>query len=187
MRIIGIDPGKTVGMVLYDTVEAKVIDAIEGKGEGALLSIRDFVRDWVDMDKVKAIAIEWPRIYSKAGNDVADTCIQAGMLWWMLGARTLPHEGLNWSYQKGVYLHTVTRQQVVKFLGDTMGQPVRTDAGVWSALVQLHGGAGVADKRTTKKERGGPLAELIGKPHAKAALAVAWAVANTVDTDGRVK
>ena len=78
MRVIGIDPGKTIGVCLYDG--NKVIDAVEGKGSTALLTVRDFVSDWVNTDKAEAIAIEWPRIYSKAGNEVADTCIQTGML-----------------------------------------------------------------------------------------------------------
>lgn len=186
MRIIGIDPGKTIGLALYDSDSKQVLDAAEGRGEQAILFAQALVYDWLQ-EGASAVGIEWPRIYSKAGNDVADTCIQTGMLCWMLGARLFPVESGQWILQKNMYLHTVTRQQVVKSLGDKMGQAVRTDAGVWAALVQLHGGSGVADKRTTKKERGGPLAEVIGKPHAKAALAVAWAVANTIDTDGRVK
>lgn len=180
MRIIGIDPGKTIGMVLYDSDARKVIDATEMKGETALLGIRDFAHDWIHMDKVTAVAVEWPRIYSKAGNEVADTCIQTGMIWWMLGARGMPFESGNWIYQKGVYLHSITRQQVVKTLSETMGQAVRTDAGVWAAMLELHGGKGVADRRATKTIAGGPLALLSGKPHAKAALAVAWAVSKSV-------
>jgi hypothetical protein len=178
MKVIGIDPGKTVGMVLYDG--SKVIDAAQATGGGALLMVRDFTADWIRNDGVEAVVIEWPRIYSKAGNEVADTCIQAGMLWWMLGARGLPYkeEGAQWSYQKGVHLHVLTRQQIVKGLSEKMGQSVKTDAGVWAALVDLHGGKGVADKRTTKTERGGPLAELCGRPHARAALAAAYLISH---------
>ncbi len=178
MRVIGIDPGKTVGMVLYDGT--KVIDAAQATGDGALLMVRDFIADWIRDKDSYSIVVEWPRIYSKAGNEVADTCIQAGMIWWMLGARGLPYKetGPQWSYQQGLQLHALTRQQIVKGLSERMGQAVKTDAGVWAALVDLHGGKGVADKRTTKKEQGGPLAELCGRPHARAALAAAYLIAH---------
>ena len=83
-----------------------------------------------------------------------------------------------WVYRRGVFLYHFTRQQVIKQLSETMGQSVKTDAGVWSAMVDLHGGKGVADARKTKTAEGGPLALLSGKPHAKAALAVAWAARN---------
>lgn len=183
MRVIAIDPGATVGMVLYDGMH--VIDAIECKDESSLLSIRDFVNDWVELDKVKHIAVEWPRIYSKAGNEVADTCVQAGMLWWMLGGRSTPkpNEQADWVYRRGVYIHTLTRAHVVKSLSDRMGQTVKSDAGVWAAMIDLHGGPGIGDKRTTKKHPGGPLAPVIGRPHAKAALAVAWSLFQKVKED----
>lgn len=178
MKVIGIDPGKTIGMVLYDGLQ--VLDACECKGEGALLNARDMLEHWLLHDKVHTIAIEWPRIYSKAGNDVADTCIQTGALWWMLGARFMPDNDRKpvWSIGKSVYLHALTRSEIVKSLSDRMGQSVKTDAGVWAALCDLHGGKGVADKPSTKKETGGRLRELRGKPHARAALAAAWTVAN---------
>jgi hypothetical protein len=180
MRVIGIDPGKTIGLCLYDGQQ--VLAAVEAKGDAALLSVRDIVSDWTQADEVTAIAVEWPRIYSKAGNEVADTCIQTGMIWWMLGARELPNKDLvgQWCYRRDVYLYALTRQAIVKKLSEKMGQSVKTDSGVWSALVDLHGGKGIADKRTTKGQAGGPLSLLSGKPHARAALAVAWVAADII-------
>lgn len=187
MKVIGIDPGKTIGMCLYDLDRKEVVDALEFTGEQAVLGVMSMVHDWMLDGDVRAVAVEWPRIYSKAGNDVADTCIQTGMICWMLGIRLLPFENGHWNYARNAFMYSITRQQVVKALTETMGQIVRSDAGVWAAMLELHGGKGVADKRATKTVEGGPLALLSGKPHAKAALAVAWAVANTVDTDGSVK
>jgi len=179
MKVIGIDPGKTIGLVLYDGRE--VLDACECKGDTAVLDARDVIDHWCSHDKPGAIAIEWPRIYSKAGNDVADTCIQTGMLWWMIGARTLPVHGRvpQWVASRSIHLHPLTRSEIVKELSDKMGQQVKTDAGVWAALLDLHGGKGVADKKFTKAEPSGALGELRGKPHARAALAAAWVIANS--------
>lgn len=179
MKVIGIDPGKTIGLCLYNGLS--VIEAHECKGETAILKARDVIDHWVLYDKPEAIAIEWPRIYSKAGNDVADTCIQTGMLWWLIGARTLPTPGhtVQWISSRSVHLHPLTRSEIVKALSDKMGQQVKTDAGVWAALMDLHGGKGVADKKFTKAESGGPLGELRGKPHARAALAAAWVIASS--------
>lgn len=179
MKVIGIDPGKTIGLVLYDGKQA--LDACECKGDTAVLDARDVIDHWCSHERPEAIAIEWPRIYSKAGNDVADTCIQTGMLWWMIGARTLPVHGRapQWVSSRSVHLHSLTRSEIVKELSDKMGQQVKTDAGVWAALLDLHGGKGVADKKFTKSEPSGPLSELRGKPHARAALAAAWVIASS--------
>ena len=169
MRVLGIDPGKTIGVCLYD---GAVLDAAEFGNVADL-------RTWLwrscgpnepDPMAVDIAALEWPRMYSKGGNDIADTCAQAGWIWCALGGERMPIEGGSVGA-----VRALTRQDVVGALSRKLGQQVRGDAGVWAALLDLHGGKGIADSKT------GPLAALKGKPHAKAALAVAWA-AMSLDT-----
>lgn len=162
---IGIDPGKTIGLCLYDDEDGqgRVIDAQEAV---RVQDAADVVLTWWRECDWPRVAIEWPRFYAKGGNDIADTCSQAGALFWAVGGRLLPGE-------TGTCKSTVivlTRAQVVKALTAQMGQEVRGDAGVWAALCDLHGGKAEATARKV-----GCLAALSGKPHARAALAVAWA------------
>ena len=160
---IGVDPGKTIGLCLYDDEAGKVLDAQEVT---RVQDAADVVAVWWRETDYPRCAIEWPRFYAKGGNDIADTCAQAGALFWALGGRLLPGE-------TGVAKETVltlTRAQVIKALTRQMGQEVRGDAGVWAALCDLHGGKAAATARKI-----GCLAALSGKPHARAALAVAWA------------
>lgn len=155
MRIWGIDPGKTIGACLYE--DGRVVDAVE------FADISELRQYHVRMRQPDIYAVEWPRIYGIGGNDIADTCAQAGWIWAEFGADRMPAES-GWFRNR----HALTRQQVVGALSAKIGELVRADAGVWAALLALHGGKGVADAKD------GPLYALKGKPHAKAACAVAW-------------
>lgn len=172
MIVIGIDPGKTIGLCLYNGAAKAALDAYQiAHSDTQMEQVLDVIASWRSLHEVEAIAIEWPRIYQKAGNDVADTIAQCGMFWWALGGRQLPvaHTPM-WSKKHSVWMYAIARSTVCAGLSAHMGQLVRSDGGVWAALVDLHGGRGVADLR-----KAGPFACLTGKPHARSALAVAWA------------
>ncbi len=173
MIVIGIDPGKTIGLCLYNGERVLAAEQCSTAEEAVF-----YAMSWLHLWPDAIVAVEWPRVYGIGGNDIADTCAQAGYIWARMGPGTpLPSEGtVHWQ-------RALTRGEVVSALSRRMGQQVRGDAGVWAALVELHGGKGVADCKPGKKGEGGPLGLLAGKPHAKAALSVAWAV---VDTDRRV-
>ena len=65
------------------------------------------------------------------------------------------------------------RRGALKALSGALGETVSKDAGVWAALVTLHGeGAG---------KRGGALAGC--KSHSRAGLAVAWTAAQVFASD----
>ena len=172
MKAIGVDPGRTIGLCLYDLDARRVIDACECRfAEDAV----DVVHAWRRDNDYPRVAIEWPRAYGLAGNDIADACAQAGALYWACGGRLLPAEPEDPRIGDTCVV-ALTRQQVTKRLSQELAEQVKGDAGVWSALLTIHGGKGVADKRSTKASpEAGPLSLLAGKPHAKAALAVAWA------------
>jgi hypothetical protein len=175
VKIIGIDPGKTVGLVLYDKDNACALDAYQVQaGDEQLPQVMDIVDSWIAQG-ASIVAIEWPRIYAKAGNDVADTIAQCGMLWWALGARSMPDAAPVWLKKRSVYGYAVYRSTVCALLSGHMGQLVRSDGGVWAALIDIHGGRGKADGRKV-----GPFACLTGKPHARAALAVAWTASQSM-------
>lgn len=163
MIAIGIDPGKTVGLCLYDGDKVLAAEQCTSAAE----AVRWAMSWWLQHPEA-VVAVEWPRMYGVGGNEIADTCAQAGWIWAAMGATCLPADGVC----KG--LRALTRVEVVSALSRQMGQQVRGDAGVWAAMLELHGGKGVADKKPGKKEEGGPLGLLAGKPHAKAALAVAF-------------
>lgn len=172
MIAIGIDPGKTIGLCLYDGERVLGAEQCNSAAE----AVQHAMAWWLQYPEA-VVAVEWPRVYGIGGNDIADTCAQAGWIWGRLGGIAPPAEG------ETAGMRALTRGEVVSALSRKMGQQVRGDAGVWAALVELHGGKGVADCKPGKKGEGGPLGLLAGKPHAKAALSVAWAA---VDTERRV-
>ena len=169
MIAIGIDPGKTIGLCLYDGERVLAAEQCSTAAE----AVQHAMAWWLQYPEA-VVAVEWPRVYGIGGNDIADTCAQAGWIWGRLGGITPPIEGITTG------MRALTRGEVVSALSRRMGQQVRGDAGVWAALVELHGGKGIADCKPNKKGEGGPLGLLAGKPHAKAALSVAWAVVDTV-------
>jgi hypothetical protein len=185
LRVAGIDPGKTVGLCVYDSAAGKVTDAAQYRSVAETV---EHCRRLLQSGMCDAFAIERPRIYSHGGNELADTIEQFGALWHAIGGRApLPAE--TQQLQGGVYrvdvqgwdfvrpLYAIERRAVTRELSREMGEDVRGDAGVWSVLVELHGGRGVADRRAVKGSEPGVLGLLHGLPHARAALAVAWAAA----------
>ena len=189
MKILGIDPGKTIGLAVYDTREQAVTEASQAR---TVQEIAEYVRQALGAGRVDAFAIERPRIYSHAGNELADTIEQFGAVWRVCGG-TAPMPAETQAVQAGVYrvevsgwdfvrpLYAVERRAVVRELYRVLGEDVRGDAGVWAALVELHGGRGTADRRATRAEPAGVLGLLHGLPHARAAFACAWAAGQIED------
>lgn len=182
MIVIGIDPGQTIGLCVYASDSRQVLQAAQAHSVNNALEIFDDMRIRFS---VFHIAIERPRIYSKGGSDIADTLEQFGALWASVGADgvALPAElgcAAPGAYRIQHSLLTrwaVERRAVVAQLSAELGGTVKGDAGVWAALVDLHGGRGIADLRATAKREAGPLGLLAGLPHARAALAVAYVAA----------
>jgi len=188
MRVIGIDPGKTIGLCVYDTDARRVLKA-------ACVTSAQTALEWVhaeyraDDEGMTPVAIERPRIYQSAGNELCDTIEQTGWLVGMLGGSYLPQPKApgvyvcppNMAHDCEVYL--LERRAVVGALSAVMGQQVKGDAGVWRALKELHPDAmrrPVGYKPATRKRpavapvEGGPLYGVTS--HAQQAVAVAWAL-----------
>jgi hypothetical protein len=180
MITIGIDPGATIGVCVYDADASCVLDTLTTRSPREAV---DFARDWWDGGSSRAprIAIERARIYAKGGAHVADTLEQVGWMIAMLDG-DLP-EGKQ-AIECCDTCWTVERRAVVSALSEAMGQQVKGDAGVWAALCALHPDAlrkPVAAKDATRTKpavegvQAGPLYGVTG--HQRAALAVAWALA----------
>ena len=179
MVIIGIDPGATIGLCVYDTTAGK---AVCSEQYTDLLRAMSQVGYLGDVWKVDAIGIERARIYGAGGASVANTIEQVGWLLASLNAH-LP-DGKDAIQECGARLvYTLERRAVVSALSDAVGQSVKGDAGVWQALCTLHPGAAqrpVAAKPATRQKpavdavEAGPLFGV--SSHARAALAVAWAL-----------
>jgi hypothetical protein len=176
VKILGIDPGATIGLCVYDTETRRVVcseqytDLIRAMSQVAYLD---------DVHNVDAIGIERARIYGAGGASVANTIEQVGWLLASLGA-SLPDSSAA-IVRCGGDVHTLERRAVVSALSTAVGQSVKGDAGVWQALCTLHPGAAqrpVAAKPATRTKpsvdavEAGPLFGV--SSHARAALAVAW-------------
>lgn len=193
MRIIGIDPGKTIGLCVYDTDGRRVLKA------ACVTSAQEALR-WVQAeyrindDGMAPVAIERPRIYQSAGNELCDTIEQTGWLVGMLGGEYPPQPKAS-----GVYVcpptmahdcevYLLERRAVVGALSAAMGQTVKGDAGVWQALKALHPDAmrrpvgyraATRTKPAVTPVEGGPLYGVTS--HAQQAVAVAWALARHLE------
>lgn len=195
MIIIGIDPGKTIGLCVYDTATLRVIHTeTTTDAEYAVGSALSHECHYSDMGESVVVAIERPRIYHSAGNELCDTIEQVG---WMLGELKgiYPPKEL----APGIYggagsgpgyppVYLLERRAVVGALSAVIGQQVRGDAGVWQALCALHPDAvrrPVAYRAATRKKpavahvEGGPLYGVTS--HARQAVAVAWALARHLE------
>ena len=176
MKILGIDPGNTIGLAVYDTEVKRAL------WSGQFTDLHDAMSQASFLDAgmaVKAIGIERARIYGAGGASVANTIEQVGWLLASLGA-SLP-DGKDAICDCGGDVHTLERRAVVSALSAAVGQSVKGDAGVWQALCTLHPGAAqrpVAAKPATRQKpavdavEAGPLYGV--SSHARAALAVAW-------------
>jgi hypothetical protein len=161
MIVLGIDPGKTIGLCLYDTVAARVL-AAECCAEPGL---DDAIHRLLPL--ADAVSVERPRMYGVGGNDIADACEQAGWIVRRCGG-LLPRESLRGGANTFGTVYALERRAVTAALSTATGQQVKGDAGVWAALVALHGG-------DECKRKGGALHGVAS--HARQALAVAWSVA----------
>jgi len=189
MLVIGIDPGQTIGLCVYASDSRQVLQAEQSHSVSHALSLLGVMRH---RHSVYCVAIERPRIYSKGGSDIADTLEQFGAFWASVGAGTFAMPAESGCAAPGAYRSqslitrwAVERRAVVAQLSAELGGTVKGDAGVWAALVDLHGGKGVADLRATAKREAGPLGLLAGLPHARAALAVAYVAAKLEDKCAR--
>lgn len=180
MLTIGIDPGATIGVCVYDAEDRCVLDTLTTRRPREAV---EWARGWLDSCSSWSpyIGIERARIYAKGGAQVADTIEQVGWLLASLQA-DLPQSNAAIVDCDGVY--TVERRAVVSALSEAMGQTVKGDAGVWAALCALHPDATrrpMAERPATRTKpaveavRAGPLYGVTA--HERAALAVAWTLA----------
>jgi hypothetical protein len=174
--VIGIDPGATIGVAVYDTAAGRVLYSAQYRDP---LQVTHYVGAVRQTHVVGAIGIERARIYGAGGASVANTIEQVGWLLASLGA-SLPDSSAAIVHCGGD-VHTLERRAVVSALTAAVGQSVKGDAGVWQALCTLHPGGGqrpVAGKPATRTRpavdavEAGPLFGV--SSHARAALAVAW-------------
>ena len=204
MIVVGIDPGKTIGLCSYDSDAKRVVRC---------LSTQDPVEAlyWVEEFNVAdPIGIERARIYRMGGGDVANTIEQVG--WFLASLQAdLPQGNEAIIDCDGAY--TVERRAVVAALGDVVGKTVLKDGGVWAALCDLHPDAmraPVAGRPGKPAEpprlRSGSKTQWTkGKPavaaieavpagplygvtsHCRAALAVAWTLARHLENSSTGK
>lgn len=157
MRILGIDPGDTVGWCLYDALEARVVAS--GMFAHALYPTP------MDLPQVQAdaLVIEEPVGFRGCPPAMVDCGFAAGRLYEVFARLVDRTPAL------------LTRMAVRKALtAMTLGTIVaRNDATVWACLLAIHGGESAAKK-------GGPIYGV--RSHARAALAVAVAYADTRGT-----
>lgn len=161
MRILGVDPGQSIGLCLYDADQRRVLEASTVK------QVADVVYDLWTCD---VIVVERLVPHGASYPQVVTASFIAGRLL----ERAAAHMGV---------LHAVelTRHEVRRELQDATHGSVRVkdDPSVWAALVLLHGGQEAARKPRKRKgvivDDGGA----IGLPvaHERAALAVAVAYA----------
>jgi hypothetical protein len=176
VKILGIDPGATIGLCVYDTETRRAVWADQYTALGAAMAGISYARLWKGAE---VVGIERARIYGAGGASVANTIEQVGWLLASLGA-SLPDSSAA-IVRCGGDVHTLERRAVVSALTAAVGQSVKGDAGVWQALCTLHPGAAqrpVAGKPATRTKaavdavEAGPLYGV--SSHARAALAVAW-------------
>jgi hypothetical protein len=148
--VLGIDPGATTGWCAYDATARRTLASGQFPGHevsaAATLAIGD----------ADCVVIERPKGYGPTRPPVVDCAWVAGRLFERVQRNNIDTT------------HELTRIDVKNALRDaTHGEvSVKTDAGVWAALLLLHGGDDAAKK-------GGPLHGV--KSHERAALAVAVA------------
>lgn len=157
MRVLGIDPGKATGWCVYDAAAARVIDA----GTFAEADIPPTLIDsWRGL-AVTAAGIEQPKGYGPTRPQVVDCAWVAGQLFADV------RRAFGCTPLERITIRRALRDAVQNVIN------VRDDASVWAALVMLHGD-GSGDKRTKGRE-GGAIGAV--SSHERAALAVAWTVA----------
>lgn len=150
MMIVGIDPGKTIGVCRYDTEGRRVVWAENYPSVDAVIKL-------VLAYNNDAVVIEKPVAHGPTRPDVVETAWIAGIIY----RACLPACAITRLDVKTALI-TATHNEV----------QVRNDATAWAALCLLHGGD-AAGLKATKKRPGGCLGPATG--HARAALAAAYA------------
>lgn len=169
-RILGIDPGKTIGLCVYDDLDRRVVSSetcTAAEVDAALHRL---------LPSVQWTVIERPRVYGMGGSEIADAIEQCGWLIRRCGGQPFagPEPALGGAFLCwGGSVFTCERRGALKALSGALGETVSKDAGVWAALVTLHG--------EDSAKKGGALHGC--KSHARAALAVAWTAAQVLVTD----
>lgn len=182
MIVLGIDPGKTIGAVKYDSEAARIV------GLPLVTRSAPEVVEWQDHGFSDITAIERPVSYRGSGRDVSDACEQAGWILGSLGFLLPEMDGdgtgpLRSSLTGNPFGYALERRAVKRELSAAVGSSVEKDSGVWRALVDLHGG-----KDCRPNHKGGakcPLPLHGVTSHARAALAVAWAAARIHEREGK--
>lgn len=132
MMILGIDPGKTIGLCLYDDMSARVVASECVTAANLDAALHRY------LPRAAVIAIERPRIYGIGGNDIADACEQFGWIVRRCGG-VLPRKDHGGGVGTFGAVLALERRAVTDALSAAVGQQVRGDGGVWAALKQLHG------------------------------------------------
>lgn len=202
--ILGFDPGATIGWCVYDPTAGRVLT----HGEVVPASEHPCTDAFEDIEQLLVkhggpVAIERPRIYSgrdkdghikhAAGNDVADTCEQAGWLVSMAGGDVHGADLGHGAWDRGGRCYLLERRAVTRELRHHFGEAIVGDGPIWKALVAAHGGAaaiqgpkkGKAATRKTPAEPDREPGHLHGMGgHARAAFATAWALAQLLERKG---
>lgn len=158
MIVLGIDPGATTGWCAYD-----------GEGRRALASgcFRDYRVDHDVMVRARmpnvVVVIERPKGYGPTRPELVDCGYVCGRLAEQFDMVNAPAEITRIDVKNA--LRTATHGEV----------PVKNDSGVWAALLLLHGGESAAKK-------GGPLHGVRSHGRAALAVAVAWCLMRTGQT-----
>jgi len=159
MRILAIDPGpKTCGVVLYDTAEARVLDADKARTvEDVLAQITRMAASGASIDLV---ACERVQSYGISGAHLLQTAEIFGRVW----------DRAHWH---GLPFAPLYRREVLREL-DLLGARGNRDAAVRERMIEMHGGT----KRAAVgvKASPGPLYGV--SSHAWQALGLAVAVAS---------
>jgi hypothetical protein len=195
--VLGIDPGATIGWCLYSSdgtvIRHGEVDAETAAGTSALVGLVG--------RHSGPIAIERPRVYSSrnkdgviahaSGNDVADTCEQAGWLVAICGGAVASGRDMGrGAWHRGNRCYLLERRAVTWAVRRHFGEPIVGDGPIWKALLAAHGGntamlgpkQGKPATRTKAEEIARAPGHLHGMGgHARAAFATAWALSQLLD------
>jgi hypothetical protein len=164
-RVLGLDPGFETGWCVYDPGAKRVVASGSFEHGEIPVPLPDTWRGCIPaIERCVPQGATRPQVVTSAwiGGRLAER------VQWLLGDRT----------------REVTRHEVRKALQLAVygSLQVKDDSTVWQALKLLHGGDGADDKGKRGEREPGPLAGV--KSHGRAALAVAWAVAQAEPSDG---
>jgi len=168
MRICGIDPGKVIGWCEYCTDTRTVIR--HGEIDSTAADAGDQIRLILGAIRVP-LAIERPRAYGIAGNDIADACEQCGWILGVAGGTSVGRDMLHGAWDHSGDIYQLERRAVAHQLRQRFGVSVTGDSAIWKATLADHGGdaamAGPKRGEQAKWTRG-----KVGKPATRTKAAV---------------